>query len=62
MGNVVNVAPIFRGIVKMKEKDGLYKNSIQFSLLFSENERLFSDYSKLLKLQIKNKAACIKSK
>ena len=35
MGNVVNVAPIFRGIVKMKEKDGLYKNSIRFSLLFS---------------------------
>ena len=45
--NVVKVATIFQGIVKMKEKD-------------RESIRIVSDYNNLLKLQIKNKVTGIK--
>ena len=61
--NVVNVAPIFWGIVKMKEKDS-DSMKIKFNLAYylAKMERPFSDYNNLLKLQIKNKVISIKPK
>ena len=60
---VLNVARIFRGIVKMKEKN---RHSMRIKLnsasYLAKMERPFSDYDNLLKLQIKNKVTGIKSK
>ena len=61
--NVVNVALIFQGIVKMKEK---YRDSMAIKLIsayyLAKMERPFGDYNNLLKLQIKNKITGIKPK
>ena len=61
--NVVNVALIFWGIVKMKEKDS-DSMKIKFNLAYylAKMERPFSDDNNLLKLQIKNKVISIKPK
>ena len=60
---VLNVARIFRGIVKMKEKN---RHSMRIKLIsasyLAKMERPFSDYDNLLKLQIKNQVTGIKSK
>ena len=46
MGNVVNVAPIFRGIVKMKEKEtDCIKIQFNSAYYLAKMERPFSDYS-----------------
>ena len=60
---VLNVAPIFRGILKIKEKDR-YSIRIKFNSAYylAKIERPFSDHDNLLKLQIKNKVTSIKSK
>ena len=61
--NVVNVTPIFRGIVKMKEKDRDSRRINFYSAYYlAKIERPFSDYNNLLKLQIKNKVTGIKPK
>ena len=61
--NVVSVALIFRGMVKMKEKDRdsmrIKFNSVCY---LAKMERSFSDYNNLLKSQIKNKVIGIKPK
>ena len=54
--NVVNVAPIFQGIMKMKEKDRDYMR-IKFSsaCYLAKMKRSSIDYDSLLELQIKHK-------
>ena len=61
--NVVNVTPIFRGIVKMKKKDRDSRRINFYSAYYlAKMERAFSDYNNLLKLQIKTKVTGIKPK
>ena len=61
--NVVNVTPIFRGIVKMKEKDRDSRRINFYSAYYlAKMERPFSEYNSLLKLQIKNTITGIKPK
>ena len=54
--NVVNVAPIFQGIMKMKEKGRDYmRTKFSSACYLAKMKRSSSDYDSLLELQIKSK-------
>ena len=54
---IINAAPIFQGIVKMKEKDrDSMRIKFNSAYYLAKMKRPFSDYNNLLKLQIKKQS------
>ena len=52
---IINVAPTFQEIVKMKEKRDSMRIKFNSAYYLAKMKRPFSDYNNLVKLQIKNK-------